>query len=725
VALVGAWVAGVALRQTGPLVTLTMFAWLLLAGLCAAIWLVAGVGLRLSTVGAPGRWWRLALVTGMLGCWMALGAARAAAADSSTSPLSVARLATGATVTLQGTVAAEPDLRDGYRLLTVDVTSASSGGYGTQPATGLVEATVYGPDDWFAPAYGDTVTLTGKLQLPGGGYVTPGVLARMTGARATVQARGGGNPLLAALYALRVQLAQAIQRSLPEPEAALLIGILLGLKTPTLRARLPLFTATGTIHLVVPAGLKVSTLAELATYAVARLGRWPRTLAALLAVGVYAALGGGGPAAIRAAIMGALLALAPALGRAYTVFTALALAVLVMTAFEPLVIYDAGFQLTTLATFGLPLLVPPIQRRLAMALYRLPGGSIAAELLAVTLAAQIATLPVLAFTFHQLSLVAPFANLLTVPLLAPLLVLGVLLAGAALAAAALGTAVVGVVGVFGALSLILAWVTWPLLWFVDAVIGLCAALPGAAFAVPSVLGVLAWAYFAALAAAIFWLAPLLVRRRQRHAERVRQPALADSSGPADPAASSGTVGAAAAHATGHVRLSRGLLAVVLAVSLPGACGAAAPALADRSAHLDFLDVGPGGEAILLRLPSGAAALIEWRPQQPQSRSGARQPASILAALARPRALDRPAPRRRPRPRRRRRALQHRPRRRCWHGPSQHRGARLAGCRAPGRCHAQHRSPGRHDRACAGYRAARSLTATAALPAQPGRYHCQR
>jgi predicted membrane metal-binding protein len=178
-----------------------------------------------------------------------------------------------------------------------------------------------------------------------------------------------------------------------------------------------------------------------------------------------------------------------------------------MPVVEPLVIYDAGFQRTALATFGLPLLVPPIQRRLAMPLHRLPGGRIAAELLAVTLAAQIPTLPVLAFTFHQLSLVAPFANLLTVPLLALLLVLDVLLGGAALAGASLGTGVVGVVGVFGALTLVLALVTWPLLWFVDAVIGLCAALAGTAFAVPSVLGVLAWAYFAALAAAIFSLAP--------------------------------------------------------------------------------------------------------------------------------------------------------------------------------------------------------------------------
>jgi competence protein ComEC len=78
------------------------------------------------------------------------------------------------------------------------------------------------------------------------------VLARLVGAYAQIEARGGGNPILARLFAVRVQLAQGIQRTLPEPEAALLIGILLGLKTPVLRSRLALFTATGTIHLVVP-----------------------------------------------------------------------------------------------------------------------------------------------------------------------------------------------------------------------------------------------------------------------------------------------------------------------------------------------------------------------------------------------------------------------------------------------------------------------------------------
>jgi ComEC/Rec2-related protein len=579
VALVAALIAGIVLRGVGVLATVLPWAWLALALICGAVWVNAAlIGRRSPRAGL-----RMVLVTGLLGMFVALGAARAAAADPSFDPAAISRLAHGEAAWLRGTVATEPDLRAGFRFLTVDVTAVSlDGGQTWQRAVGRVEAAVNGPDDWFAPAYGDAVELSGTLAPPGAGYSAPDVLARLTGnVRATVESRNGGNPLLAWLFDLRVRLAEAIQRALPEPEAALLIGILLGLKTPTLRARLPLFTATGTIHLVVPAGLKVATLAELASYSARRLGAWPRAVAALAAVGVYAALGGGGPAAIRAAIMGALLALAPALGRAYNVFTALALATLVMVVVEPAVIYDAGFQLTVLATFGLPLLVPPLQTWLAARLCRLPGAHAIAESLAVTVAAQLATMPVLALTFHQFSLIAPLANLLTVPLLAPLLVLGGLLALAALLAG----------GVGAVLTLALAWVTWPLLWFVDSVIAVCAGLPGAWLAIQNTPLVVAALYYGAVIVGLWRLWPLLRRF----------------------AAS----GASTRHGTpGHVRLSRRALVALLAVALLGSCGAAAPAVVARTARVDFLNVGPGGEAMLLRLPSGVTALVNGGPDGP-------------------------------------------------------------------------------------------------------------
>jgi len=235
-------------------------------------------------------------------------------------------------VRLHGEVIAEPDLRDGARLLTIEVSSIRVGDNGqTQAASGRITTAYYGPDDWFAPGYGDTLSLSGDLVSLDGRYAPPGVVAELTKARTVIVDREGGNPLLARLFDLRLALAQAIQRALPEPEAALLIGILLGLKTPVLRSRLALFTATGTIHLVVPAGLKVSILADAATRAFRPFGRWPRVIGSLLAVGAYAAVGAGGPAALRAAIMGALLVLASALGRAYNVYIALALAVLGMS----------------------------------------------------------------------------------------------------------------------------------------------------------------------------------------------------------------------------------------------------------------------------------------------------------------------------------------------------------------------------------------------------------
>ncbi len=592
VALVAAWLAGIVLRAAGPLASIPAAGWLALAGLGAAL---GAIAVLVGRLGGVTRLSRAQVVTGLLLCCAALGAARAAATDPANDPHSLAPLANGQSVVVQGDVAAEPDLRDGKRILTVDASQVSlDGGTTWQPAAGRVQATVYGPDDWFAPAYGDTLQLSGKLDAANSNYYPPGVLAAMPDAKASILARGGGNPLLGWLFNVRLALAQGIQRSLPEPEASLLIGILLGLKTPVLRARLALFTSTGTIHLVVPAGLKVSVLAELATSALRRLGHVARTAAGLIAIAGYAALGGGGAAALRAAIMGALLVVAPALGRRYNVYTALALAVLLMTAVEPLLVYDAGFQLTALATLGLPLFVPPLQRALLArlrGLARVPAVAVAVELVAVTLAAQLATLPVLALSFHVVSLVAPLANLVTVPLLAPLMALGGALALATLLPAGLG----------GALVLALTWITWPLLWLVDSAIAFCAGLPAASLATPDLPPFVGWAYYAALAAAWWWVIPRIRARLARRA-------------PVAPAAPGSP---ATAHSTGHVRLGRGVLVGLVALSALGACGAALPqVLAGRTARLDFLDVGGGGEATLLRLPSGRTVLINGGPSGP-------------------------------------------------------------------------------------------------------------
>jgi len=254
------------------------------------------------------------------------------------------------------------------------------------------------------------------------------------------------------------------------------------------------------------------------------------------------------------------------------------------------VIYDAGFQLTVLATLGLPLLVPPIQRALAAPVRWIPGAVIVAELLAVTIAAQLATLPVLAVTFHQISLIAPLANLLTVPLLAPLLVVGAALATIGLTVAFAQPLLLGA-------TLTLGWIAWPLLWYVNRAIEASAAALTATD-IPTLAIAL---YYATLAFAI-WGLPTLRRRLRERA----QPATGEQK----------TVGAmrSAAHDTGRVRLGARLLTTLALVAVLASAGAALPALANGGiAQLDFLDIGAEGEATLLRLPSGVTVLINGGP----------------------------------------------------------------------------------------------------------------
>lgn len=574
------WLGGIALQSIGPIESISPMSWLLMGAVAIAI----ATTLARWRSGSAGPRGRAMLLAAIMLSALAFGGARAAWTDPANDPHAVSHLPQNAHVKVRGVVAAEPDVRGGLRHVMVDASSASlDAGQTWQPAVGRIEVTLYGPDDWFAPAYGDTLSLNGTLVVAHSSGRTD-VQAQMRGAQAVILARGGGNPVLAALFDLRVRLAEGIQRTLPEPEAALLIGILLGMKTPVLRSRLPLFIATGTIHLVVPAGLKVSLLAEIARRALRPLGRWPRLVGPLAMVALYAALGGGGPAAVRAAVMGALLVFAGSLGRRYNVYTALALTVLLMTAGDPMLVYDAGFQLTALATLGIPLLTPPLQRLLLALLGRLGRGIGLgiAESLAVTLAAQIATLPVLALTFGEVSLIAPIANLLTVPLLSPLLVLGSLVAG------------LGVSGnpFLGGLALVIGWVAWPMLWYVDKVIAVCASLPGAALAVAGIPAAAAWAYYALLGLSGWRAAPIIRRWNGASADKDRS-------------------------YSGHIRVGRSALLALFAISLLGAGGAAAPVLAEKGvSHLSFLNVGPGGAATLIRLASGTAVLLDGGPDGP-------------------------------------------------------------------------------------------------------------
>jgi competence protein ComEC len=264
----------------------------------------------------------------------------------------------------------------------------------------------------------------------------------------------------------------------------------------------------------------------------------------------------------------ALLALST--GRGADALGALALAAAAMLLVDPRLVYDLGFQLSALATLGLITLQP----RVAGLLSRLPNAL--REPTSTTIAAQLATLPLLAGTFHQVSVVAPISNLLAAPVI-PLITI----------AGAIGIAIVALAPVLtGAVAVVLAI---PLTYLLQ-VIERTAALPGAVAPVGEVHpaasllfggALLAWAA-AATPEGADWM-------KRLRSSRFLRPL---------------TAGAGVLCAAG-VAASTGL-------------GSAAPPLV-----VSVLDVGQG-DGVFVRTPSGRTILIDGGPN----------PTSLLPQLGR-------------------------------------------------------------------------------------------
>ena len=245
-----------------------------------------------------------------------------------------------------------------------------------------------------------------------------GVEAMATSPQVFVIAQGGPSPARAIAWA-QSQLLAAVNHTLPQPAAALAVGIAFGIHEPlSADVRAPLQDA-GLIHIVVVSGLKVVLIIGLVG-ALARVFEWPRRrtlLVALPVVAAYVLISGAGPAAIRSALMAGAALLAAAGARRTDPVPMLALVAALMLGLAPRLVSDPGFQLSFLGTAGILLLAHPIAARV-------PGPRLIAEPFAVTIAAQAATVPIMAGTFGVLSLAGPVANALVLPILPVLIVTG-------------------------------------------------------------------------------------------------------------------------------------------------------------------------------------------------------------------------------------------------------------------------------------------------------------
>jgi competence protein ComEC len=429
----------------------------------------------------------------------------------------------------------------------------------------------------YPPVYpGDVVRLRGQIEpAPQSGDFAD-YLAR-SGVGYTVRSRslelvGSDGSALAILEDFRRFVAGLIATALPEPQAGLATAMAIGLRDLVPRDVAADFRAAGLSHVVAISGWHITLIGGLVSGLLGGLTRRRRSAVVLFVIAAYAILAGASPSILRAAVMASVVLLARESGRRGGAQAALSLTVLALLLAEPATITDAGFQLSVVATAGLLAWASRLRDWLAA---HLPDATPAwlLEALGVSLAAQAATLPLTLLDFERVSLVAPLANLLIAPLVAPSMLLTVV---GLLCGALMTTGVPGLV--FAPLTLICAFGIGAMLQIAH----LCASLPYATLDVPAPLNYLA-------AAAVAGLVFVVSRRRPAQSQPEPKPQPTESS-----PQSRRLVGAA-----GSVSLC------VLLVIVNGA-------RPDGRLHVTVLDVGQG-DAILLQGPAGGRMLIDAGP----------------------------------------------------------------------------------------------------------------
>lgn len=453
---------------------------------------------------------------------------------------------------------------------------------------------------------GDRITVRGRLETPPiftdfdyREYLARrGVYTLIQQPEVRVLQHDAGHWFWSRLYAVRAAAQQVIARLLPEPEAALLTGILLGVESGIDPDLYDQFNRTGVSHIIVISGFNITIIAGILTSLFARLLGARRAFSfVVLGIVLYVLLVGADAAVLRAGLMGVLVVLASYLNRQSLAIVSLFAAGLLMTLLNPLTLWDVGFQLSFMATLSLVLFATPMTQRFEAAVNRrLPAGlaptviGFLNDALIITLAATILTLPLIAYYFGRVSIVSPLTNLLVLPAQPAVMIWGGLATLIGLPAGwhpALQT-------VLWPVARALALIPWLCLHWTVAVVQVLAALPFAATTLHvNVFGL--WSYFgllALLAASGKARLPVIGNRLQR-----LRAALTTSR----------TTSLAAS-----ALLVVGLLFWLALRSQP-----------DGRLHVHFLDLGEArGEAVLIVTPDGQQVLLD----------GGSSPTALLSAL---------------------------------------------------------------------------------------------
>lgn len=219
----------------------------------------------------------------------------------------------------------------------------------------------------------------------------------------------GTKSIIRFLYTTKHTFLKSIYLFIPQPEAGLLAGVLFGQEGALTKEYDKKFRIVGLTHIVVLSGYNVSVVILVFMRLFAFLPRLPRASLAVVSIAFFALLVGAGSTVIRASIMAVFIVFAELLHRRYHIERALFIAGIGMIFWNPKILFfDISFQLSFLATYGLIVLSPWLEKKLSF----LPKLLLMRESAVATIAAQIMVLPLLLYTIGEFSIISPLVNVL-------------------------------------------------------------------------------------------------------------------------------------------------------------------------------------------------------------------------------------------------------------------------------------------------------------------------
>ncbi len=474
-------------------------------------------------------------------------------------------------------IADEPKIKDGKTSVIVHVRSIAAQGESLQTKGDALLTIVPNQREHEVPVemhYGSIVTFTGTLNAPTS-VRNPGEFSYRDYLAL--------NNIFATIHVAGYSEIQILQRSSPNwffeylifptkhfvvkvvrsvssgDEANFLIGLLLGDRTDISSDIKNAFINTGTIHVLAVSGSHV-VLVVAVFYTLLGLLRLPETaknVVTIAGIFFYMELTGATPSVVRASLMAIVVLLAKLFQYRTNVYNALGASAVLLLLDDPRQVFDVGFQLSFAAVFSMVYFYPKLAaliRKIPERWEEIKGMDAALKLFALSLAAQIGTLPFTAYYFGRVSVISLLANLVVVPLVGVIVTIGFV------------SVLAGIISVW--LSTFFSEANNVLLWFTLKFVAVANAVPHATIST-AVFGLKETFFYSAFVAFLFNL-------------------------------------------KNNIVVKRTALAVVAVVDLL-LIGSLFDGEAEHRLRVTYLDVGQG-DAALIEFPTGEHILIDAGPK---------------------------------------------------------------------------------------------------------------